>query len=113
MPEDFKPYKHLISHDFLSLTPLYLSLARRYSLSLSRFSKDVMYVIGHIQIQFASYRERSLRYQLDRRLDGPQISSERNIEKINAIELHSSGLIGTASHSDMQKIQIMEFFFFK
>jgi len=58
-----------------------------------------------------SYRERSLRYQLDRRLDGPQSSSKRNIGKMNAIELHSSGLIGTASHPDMQKIRIIEFFF--
>ena len=70
-----------------------------------------MYVNGHIQIPFESYRERSMRYQLDGRLDGPQSSSERNLGKVNTIELHLSGLIGTASHADMQKIRIMGFFF--
>ena len=68
-----------------------------------------MYVIGHIQIRFESYRERSLRYQLDRGLDGPQSSSERNVGKMNTIELHLSRLIGTASHADMQKSRIMGF----
>jgi hypothetical protein len=29
----------------------------------------------------------------------------------NAVELHLSGLTGTTSHSDMQKIQIIGFFF--
>jgi hypothetical protein len=29
----------------------------------------------------------------------------------SAVELHLSGLIGTASHPDMQKIQIIGFFF--
>jgi hypothetical protein len=61
--------------------------------------------------QSASYRERSLRYQLDRRVDGPQSSSERNIEKMNRVELHLSGLIRTANHPDMQKIRIIGFFF--
>jgi hypothetical protein len=59
-----------------------------------------MYVIGHIQIPFASYRERSPRYELDRRLDGHQSSSERNIEKMNTVELNLSGLIGMASNPD-------------
>jgi hypothetical protein len=29
----------------------------------------------------------------------------------NTVELHLSGLIGTASHPDMQKIRIIGFFF--
>jgi len=69
-----------------------------------------MYVIGHIQIRFESYKERSLRYQLDMRMVGPQSLSERNIGKMNKVELHLSGLIGTASHADMQKIRIMGFY---
>ena len=31
----------------------------------------------------------------------------------HSIELHSSGLTGAANHSDMQKIRIIGFFFFK
>jgi hypothetical protein len=31
----------------------------------------------------------------------------------NAVELHLSGLLGTASHSDKQKIRIIGFFFWK
>jgi len=33
------------------------------------------------------------------------------LKEINTVELHFSGLIGTANHPDMQKIRIIGFFF--
>ena len=38
-------------------------------------------------------------------------ASGRLLVSRNTVELHLSGLTGTASHSDMQKIQIIGFFF--
>jgi len=54
-------------------------------------------------------------------LDGCRKSRPRTVEpvaatlswpllKVNTVELHLSGLIGTASHPDMQKIRIIGFF---
>jgi hypothetical protein len=48
--------------------------------------------------------------------DSPPSSAEKNgwsqtSTPPSTVELHLSGLIGTASHSDMQKIQIIGFFF--